>query len=147
LKVIIPSIIAICLLIGAQSAMALKAPYWSDTPVNISSDYKQIHLIITHINHNLAGAPKTKVSLGLYIDRIRNDVDLASHIVDISKHVRPTEKNTTLDVGYFIIPTSLIESAGPNLTMGIHVLGEDGTVVSQLNATVYMDLDDYYQTI
>ena len=61
--------------------------------------------------------------------------------------MKPTDLNTTLDVGYFIVPTSLIKSAGPDLTVGIHVLGKDGTVVQPLNDTVHMGLDDYFQTI
>jgi hypothetical protein len=144
---IILSVIVVMLMIGAQSAMALKAPYWTATPVNVSSDYKQVHLIITHINYNLAGTPKTKVSLSLHIDGKNAFVDLASRMIDISKHVKSTEKNATLDAGYFIIPNSLIQSAGQSLNVGVHVLGEDGTVLSWLNATVYMDLDNYYQTI
>jgi hypothetical protein len=128
--------------------MALKAPYWSATHVNISSDYKQVHLIITHINYNQGfDVGKTKVNLQLFLKNISDPVELTSHVIDISKHVKPTALNTTLDVGYFIIPTALVESAGKDLVVGIHVIGQDGTVDQSVNSTVYMDIDDYFQTI
>jgi len=147
MKVIILSAIAICLLMGTPLSYAAQKPYWSATPVN-SPGFKQVHLIITQININQSfDTGKTKVSLSMYDNHTRHDVDLVKHIVDISKHVRPTDLNTTLDVGYFIVPVSLIESEGNNLTVGIHVLGKDGTVVQPLNDTVYMGLDDYFITI
>lgn len=83
----------------------------------------------------------------MYDNHTRQDVDLIKHIVDISKHVRSTDLNTTLDVGYFMVPVPLIKSDGNNLTVGIHVLGKDGTVNQRLNDTVYMGLDDYFITV
>lgn len=84
------------------SAMALHKPYWSATPLKESPDYKQIHMVLTHINYNLAfGIGKTKVSLDHVLD------ELTSHTVDISKHVKHSQLNATLDVGYFTIPNTV----------------------------------------
>lgn len=96
MKVLLGVVVIVVLMIGAQSAMAsIQKPYWSATPIK-SPNYAQVHLIITHINYQQAfGVGKTKVSLSMYHSHIRDYVDLTSHIVDISKHVKSTETNTT----------------------------------------------------
>jgi hypothetical protein len=137
----------VLIIIETPLAYAAQKPYWSATPVS-SPGFKQVHLIITQINVGQSfDTGKTRISLSMYDNHTRHNVDLVKHIVDISKHVRPTDLNTTLDVGYFMVPVSVIKSEGNNLTVGIHVLGKDGTVVQPLNDTLYMGLNDYFITI
>jgi hypothetical protein len=128
----------------SESAEALKYPYWSTHPVNIGPEYKQVH--VTILNDVPDSAPgKTKIVLNLWVGRIDDSIDLASHVINIPK---PTEKNETVDAGFFIVPRSLAESAGASLTVGINILKEDvedsgGTVNQQLNDTVF-SVEDYY---
>ena len=74
-----------------QSTTALRQPYWSATPVNVSPDYKQIHVILTHVDH---GIGKTKVNLSLSPGgNYSLTKELAKHVVDVSKHIRPSQLN------------------------------------------------------
>jgi hypothetical protein len=151
LVILVAAIITTTIWIGptrllSESAEALRYPYWSAHPVNIGPEYKQVHVIILNDVPNF-GAGKTKITLSLWVGHVDDSIDLASHVINIPK---PTEKNATLDAGYFIIPTSLAKSAGASLEVGINILGADGpdsggTVLHGLNNTVF-SVDDYYQT-
>jgi hypothetical protein len=94
-------------LIDTPLVYAVQKPYWSAAPVN-NPGFKQIHLIITQINVGQSfDTGKTRISLVKYENNTHDSIDLVKHVVDISKHVKPTDLNTTLDVGYFIVPVSL----------------------------------------
>ncbi|HEY7078246.1 MAG TPA: hypothetical protein VH500_00995 [Nitrososphaeraceae archaeon] len=110
------SIIAKCLLIDAQSAMASQKPYWSSTPVNVGSDHKQYPIILTQLNSGLnQDVVKTRVCLQIYNPPEVIPVPGAppwlhqacAPIINIAEELKTKAENTTLSVGYFIYPTSL----------------------------------------
>jgi hypothetical protein len=141
--------IIIVLMIGAPSAYAMHKPYWSATPVN-SPNFKQFHVILTHINYGQGfGIGKTKIILVGSNSTTDKDIKTYSHIIDVSKHVKPTQLNTTLDAGYFVIPTSMLKQKDLWWEVRMLVLNEDEAVAFHVNDTtsVFIDLNDYYMSI
>lgn len=148
------------------SAIAfVQKPYWSPTPLNLSTGFKQFHAILYRINtQNVYGVIQvclksevdTHTSTGYVTNDGINPPLIIEHKgcthINVEKALKTSGENVTLDAGYFIFPTWMAPKP-PDIWMSACIKIQKVTTCMGYTQPannpelVYMDMDEAYRDV